>query len=326
MLACAAVLLIAAGQLKSDAESASLAEEPPPSIATRIETKHLPNTIKLHRRVYSGGQPEGEAGFAELQKLGVKTVISVDGIKPQVDAAKKYGMRYIHLPHGYDGVPEERARQLAKAIRDLPGPVYIHCHHGKHRSPAAATVGCVAAGLVEPVDAIGILKLAGTSAHYRGLYESAEDVRPLEDALLDAMKADFPEVAALPPMAEAMVAIEHAHARMKEVAAAGWKTPDDHPDIVPANEALLLREHFTELLRSEEVRSESAAFREYLRESEKAGLQLEAALRTDGRPVDPGAAKPALDHITANCAACHSEFRDVPLDEKPAPPENRSQR
>ena len=36
--------------------------------------------------------------------------------------AKKYGMRYVHLPHGYDGIPEERIAELAKAVRDLPQP------------------------------------------------------------------------------------------------------------------------------------------------------------------------------------------------------------
>ena len=105
----------------------------------------LPNAYRLHPRVISGGQPEGEQAFARLKELGVKTVISVDGARPEVELARKYGLRYVHLPHGYDGVPDERASELAKAVRDLPGPVYIHCHHGKHRSPAAATVACVAA-------------------------------------------------------------------------------------------------------------------------------------------------------------------------------------
>jgi protein tyrosine/serine phosphatase len=70
-------------------------------------------------------------------------------------------------------VPAERAAELAKAVRDLPGPIYIHCHHGKHRSPAAAAVACVAAGLLAPERAPAVLKEAGTSPNYRGLFASA---------------------------------------------------------------------------------------------------------------------------------------------------------
>lgn len=283
----------------------------------RIATDHLPNTVRVHPNVLSGGQPHGEAGFAELRDLGVRTVISVDGAKPDVAAAKEYGLRYVHLPHGYDGIPEERAIELAKAVRDLPGPIYIHCHHGKHRSPAATATACVVAGLIPAIDAHGVLELAGTGPNYRGLYASAENARPVDPQVLDRLKADFPETAELPAMAEAMVAIEHSFDRMQAVAAADWKTPPAHPDVDPAHEALLLREQFTELLRTKDVWTRSESFSALLRESEEAGKQLEQALHAEGR-VDPPTARAALDRVAANCAACHKAFRDVPLGEKPS--------
>lgn len=278
----------------------------------RLDAKSLPNVVRLHPRVLSGGQPDGTAGFAELHELGVKTVVSVDGMKPDVETAKKYGIRYVHLPHSYDGIPKERVAELAKVLRDLPGPVYVHCHHGKHRSPAAAATGCVAAGLIPASVSRSILEFSGTSEHYEGLYDAAEAARPLDASLLDAMSADFPEVAELPAMAEAMVAIEHSHARMQAVAAAGWKVPPKHPDVEPAHEALLLRELYTELLRTDDVRDRPKPFRDSLRASEQAGIELEAALRAN----DPAKAKIALDRISANCTACHNDYRDVPLDEQ----------
>src|SRR5438094_677830 len=79
--------------------------------------------------------PDGDEGFHSLQQLGIKTIVSVDGARPEVDLARKYGLRYVHLPIGYDAVPREQALRIARAIRDLPGPVYIHCHHGRHRGP-----------------------------------------------------------------------------------------------------------------------------------------------------------------------------------------------
>ncbi|MGE0609369.1 MAG: hypothetical protein AB7O62_19920, partial [Pirellulales bacterium] len=287
----------------------------------RLPVEHLPNAIRLHPNVVSGGQPEGEAAFAELRDLGIKTVISVDGARPDVPLAKKYGLRYVHLPHGYDGVPEQRGRELAKAIRDLPGPIYLHCHHGKHRSPAAAVVGCVMAGLVPPQQAGATLQFAGTSPNYKGLYETAEAARRLDDALLDALQADFPETAQLPPFQEAMVAVEHTHDHLKLIEAAGWKTPAAHPALDPAHEALLLREHFTELLRGEMAQQQPEQFGRLLQNSEQAGHALEDALlawKAAGQPEPiPDGISSALARITKDCKACHESFRDVPLSKKP---------
>ena len=282
----------------------------------KVDAPHLPNAFRLHEKVISGGLPEGDEAFEELKHLGVKTVISVDGAKPDVAIAKKYGMRYVHLPHGYDGIPEGRAQELAKAVHDLPGPIYIHCHHGKHRSPAAATVACVATGLLEPADALGVLTTAGTSKNYRGLYQSAESARRIDDTKLAALKADFPETANLPPMAEAMVAIEHTHDHLKSIAAAKWKSPPDHPDLDPAHEVLLLREHFTEFLRTDAVKLEPARFGELAKEGEAAAGDLETILREPSLSADR--ATKAFEKVTNNCTACHREFRDVPLGEKSA--------
>ena len=283
----------------------------------KIESEYLPNAYRVHAKVISGGQPDGEAGFRELQQLGVKTVISVDGAKPEVELAKKFGLRYVHLPHGYDGVPEQRAKELAKAVRDLPGPVYIHCHHGKHRSPAASAVACVAAGLIPPSDSLSILQTAGTSENYRGLYASAESAKRLDDELLDQLQADFPPTANLPPLAEAMVALGHIHDDLKQIESNGWKAIAKHPDIEPAHAALLMREHFAELLRAEETKQRPQAFQQMLRESEQASATLENLLResaTSGSPVSARVAK-AFATVSAKCTQCHRDYRDNPRQE-----------
>ncbi|HZN34601.1 MAG TPA: hypothetical protein VFB80_12320, partial [Pirellulaceae bacterium] len=242
---------------------------PPPAFQPQqLPAKHLPNPWQIHPQVISGGLPEGEAAFGELAALGVKTVISVDGARPDVALARKYGLRYVHLPHGYDGIPAQRMKELAKAVRDLPGPIYIHCHHGHHRSPVAATVACVGAGLLTHDHALAVLRTAGTSENYRGLYQSAELARRLDDALLDELKAEYPETAQIPPIADAMIAIEHTHDHLKALAANRWRTLEKQPDLGAAHEALLLREHYTELARTDEINSQPAGFRKLLAESE----------------------------------------------------------
>ena len=113
----------------------------PPPIAMGDAAKDLPglpNVLRVSDKLISGGVPDGDTGFASLQTLGVQTVISVDGARPDVERARKFGLRYVHLPIGYDG---GRARS-GRASARLPGRP-THRHHGKHRSLAAAAATCL---------------------------------------------------------------------------------------------------------------------------------------------------------------------------------------
>ncbi len=159
----------------------------------RCSADHLSNLIRLHPKVFSGGLPQGEAAFEELHQLGVNTIISVDGAKPDVETAARFGLKYLHLLHGYDGISRRRIRELAKAVRVLDGAIYIHCHHGKNRSPAAASVACISAGMLPKTDGLAVLAMAGTSQNYRGLYASVRTAGPLDAALLDQFEVEFPE-------------------------------------------------------------------------------------------------------------------------------------
>jgi len=294
----------------TEAAGNSAAEKLPKPLAV----EHLPNAIRLHARVISGGQPEGEAGFKELHDLGIKTVISVDGAKPQLALAEKYGLRYVHLPHGYNGIPATRATELAKAVRDLEGPIYIHCHHGKHRSPAAATVACVATGLLDPLAATSVLKLAGTSENYQGLFQSAAAARRIDNAILDALESEFSPIAQLPPFAEAMVNLDLTFDHLKRFTTTDWKPLPDHPDLDPAHEALLLTEHFTEMLRLESVAKEPEAFRTLLQQSAADAQQLqELLLKRRTSSVNSDEINQRFKRVSENCTNCHRQFRDVPL-------------
>jgi len=282
----------------------------------RLALPGLPNVLQLHPQVRSGGLPEGEAAFAALAERGVKTIISVDGAQPNVTLARKHGLRYVHLPHGYDGIPEERVKELAKAVRDLPGPIYIHCHHGRHRSPAAAAVACVAAGLLEPAQAPAVLAAAGTSPHYRGLFHATQTARRLSDQTLAGIRADFPETARIPPIAEAMIEIEHVYDRLVALGANRWKRLPAQPDLDPAHEALLLKEHYRELGRSPALRQQPSAMSVLLREAERRAEALVRLLRAPGG--EAAAIDSAFSAVQADCRTCHERFRDVPLSEKRA--------
>lgn len=284
----------------------------------RIHTMHLPNAIQVHPRLISGGLPVGDAAFAELQTLGVRTIISVDGAVPDVATARRFGLRYVHLPHGYDGVPATRGAELAKAVRELPGPIYIHCHHGKHRSPAAAAVACVVGGLLPPDAALTVLDLAGTDRRYLGLFAAAASARPASPAELAALAAEFPEVSPVSPLVAAMVDLERRLDRLRELAQRGWVIePDSPPDQgTAAYEALLLWEACRELARSGAAAGKPTEFGRLLAAGEAEALALEKILSAweqsgRGTPI-PSSAAEHLHGVTQVCTQCHQQFRDNP--------------
>src|SRR5690606_22513376 len=135
-------------------------------------------------------------GFRSLERLGVKTIISVDGAAPDVEAARARGMRYIHLPIGYDGIDHEQKLRLARAARDAmaQGPVYVHCHHGKHRSAAAAGTIAATLGWASSEAMIERMRVSGTSPNYAGLYACTSTAVALPADLIDRVPADFPSV------------------------------------------------------------------------------------------------------------------------------------
>ncbi|QDT38554.1 hypothetical protein [Stratiformator vulcanicus] len=277
----------------------------------RLDSEFLPNAIRVHPRVISGGTPDGSNAFAELRTMGVRTLISVDGMTPDVESAKKYGLRYVHLPHGYDGIADDRFKSLAKGVRTLPGPIYIHCHHGKHRSPAAAAAGCVGAGLISKDEAEELLKLAGTGKNYKGLFAVVHKAEPLDEDEIDAIPADFPETTEIAPMAEAMVKIAQAFHNLERLQASGWKAPADHPDLDAVHEALLLREHYTEMLRTDDARSRPKRFYQILAEGRDLAQRLEVELDEHrASAAQPRSGERLLTALGNNCKACHVKFRD----------------
>lgn len=286
--------------------------QPPDSV-------HLPNTPGLHNvirvteKLLSGSVPEGDTGFQTLQKLGVKTIITVDGAKPEVDRAKKFGMRYVHLPIGYDGVPAEQGLKLAKAVRDLPGLIYMHCHHGKHRSPAAAVV--VKLCLDEKctvTTALELMKQAGTDPKYIGLYASPRELRRPTSTELDKISSDFPEATPTGNLVQKMVEIDERWEHLKVIQKAGWLTPKDHADLDPPHEAMLLWEHYVELGRLPEMRNRPVAFQKMLKEAETEAKNLEKALRMEAGPARTTAADKFFKASQASCTGCHAQYRDVP--------------
>jgi protein tyrosine phosphatase (PTP) superfamily phosphohydrolase (DUF442 family) len=315
----AAAFLAAAGCAAESPDqqgSSAQAEAAPPApvaavvVAPELNVRPVPETdqpgihnlMKVSPQIYSGSEPHGEEGFASLEALGVKTVISVDGAKPQVEIAKQYGIRYVHIPIGYDGVPDEAGKSLARAVKEVDGPIYVHCHHGKHRGPAAAAVACVASGALNNEDARKILERAGTSRDYPGLWRDVEAYVPPADG---AELPELVETATVDSFTAAMAQVDRAFDNLKLLRDAKWMVPKDQPDLVPPQEALLLQEGLHEAARNMGD-SYDDQFKTWLAEEEAKATQLrEFLLAKDATSADVH-----MLAIEQACKQCHKIHRD----------------
>jgi protein tyrosine phosphatase (PTP) superfamily phosphohydrolase (DUF442 family) len=276
--------------------------------AALADQEHLHNSHIVTDKVVSGAQPEDDSSFALLRDLGIKTIISVDGAQPDVESARRFGMRYVHLPIGYDGVDEFEGKAIAKALVELDGPIYVHCHHGRHRSAAALAVACVNNGMLQPAQAEDVLNTFGTGVNYKGLWKDAREARRVDDEELARLQITWVERAKIPDLADAMVKVDHHNDHLKAIQKAGWKSPQDHPDLDPAHEALQLQEHFTEIGRTADTEARAAAYRKLLSDGEQGAIALREILSKS--PIDTKAADAAFKTVATSCTACHKRFRD----------------
>ncbi len=310
-------LLLVLGLCLSPGSIAEAGEAIPPE---RIEAIGIENLYRLSTKLYSGGEPKGPDGFRTLRELGIRTILSVDGAMPDVEAAREQGLRYVHIPVGYDGIPREQVVRIVQAARLLPGPLFVHCHHGKHRGPAAAAI-CVRTGEDWTTEeAVGWLEQAGTSSDYRGLFRAVTTFVPPTVEERTRAGSEFPERAEVPGLVESMVRIDGLYDRLQTSRAAGFRTPADHPDIDPPHEALQLAEQFREAARVGDLEQDpgdidgrAVMLWRSLENAARLAKDLEHALRGEGEgptDADRGRAEDILSKLGARCVGCHATFRD----------------
>ena len=278
----------------------------PTGPAVPIDLGPIHNGFKLGRKIISGSCPVGDAGFAALQKQGVKTIVTVDGAQPDAELAAKYGIRYVHIPVEYSGITREQGLEIARAVRDLDGPVFVHCHHGIHRGPTAAVIAAMVDESWTNEQALDAMKQAGTGEQYTGLWAGVREWKmPTKDEL-DKADNSFPAAAKLPKLAATMVTIDERWDGLGAAQKANWKAPKEHPDLDPPHEALLLSEAFRELLRTPEVQKKPADFQEKMGAAENAAEILETALRSN----DNDKAEQAFKNVGQTCTGCHAVYRN----------------
>jgi hypothetical protein len=278
----------------------------------RVQAPGIENLYQLGGDLYSGSAPEGAAGFAALKGLGIKTAISVDGSAPDVELAAKYGINYVHLPIGYDGTMRSNALRIIKAAQVSPGPIFIHCHHGLHRGPAAAALVCEGLQGWSPTQAQGWLKTAGTATNYPGLYRLVREFSVPSESELRQVPAQFSSRAQTPDLVNTMVQIDEHFDLIKAMQKVGFKPLPDHPDVAPVSESLLLYELFKEAHRTKQGGKRGEQFVVELGKAEANAENLYLSLKNlqNAATVDLAPADSAFQNMTRSCGACHKTFRN----------------
>jgi protein tyrosine phosphatase (PTP) superfamily phosphohydrolase (DUF442 family) len=141
VLGCIAFLLVVVGlgcigrclYLTREAPAVPAAERPA-DWAQPVELPGLPNLDRVTAGLYRGAQPSAE-GFAELNKLGIRTDVNLRSGHDEKQQAEAAGLRYVSIPmHAWHAEDEDIAAFL-KAVTDPEnGPYFVHCQHGSDRT------------------------------------------------------------------------------------------------------------------------------------------------------------------------------------------------
>jgi len=288
----------------SSDRSAALSEEGAPLKFKALADSEVHKLLRLTGSLYSGAQPKTEQAFQALAKMGVRTLVNVDGATPSVELARKYGMEYVHVPIGYDKITPEQAAAFSRVMRERPGPIYFHCHHGVHRGPAAAAIALRESTHCSAEKSLEVLQVAGTSTNYPGLWRDVAAFKRLPD---DAVLPELHEVAQVSDFEAAMAQLDRTWDEMKLIQKAGFQSSEAHPDLDPHNVARILAKSLSdshELAPADLTQDE--LFARLMDESVEAGHDLLAAFESD----DLEAAADPYNRVRRSCKQCHVEYRD----------------
>jgi protein tyrosine phosphatase (PTP) superfamily phosphohydrolase (DUF442 family) len=102
--------------------------------AQPIERDGLPNLFKVNDQLYRGAQPD-KKGYAELARMGIKTVVNLRAFHSDAEECERNGLRNIAVPmYAWDADVEKIVASL-RVMRDPScWPVFVHCQHGADRT------------------------------------------------------------------------------------------------------------------------------------------------------------------------------------------------
>jgi protein tyrosine/serine phosphatase len=114
-----------------------------PAYHSNVPGVTIENFGKINENYYRGSQPNQEE-FAQLKRLGIKTVIDLreDYKKAEESWVRDLGMNYIRIPlKTRVAATDEQTNYFLTLVNDSANlPVYVHCKGGRHRTGAMTAV------------------------------------------------------------------------------------------------------------------------------------------------------------------------------------------
>ena len=121
----------------------ALVAMPAPAHHSSVSGVTIDNFGKINDNYYRGSQPNpGE--FAQLKRLGIKTVIDLreDYKKTEETWVRDLGMTYVRIPlKTRVAATQEQWKSFLGLVNDPANqPVYVHCKGGRHRTGAMTAI------------------------------------------------------------------------------------------------------------------------------------------------------------------------------------------
>lgn len=130
----AAYVLVPAAGYAGPPEKALETAEKRAAAKPRNDIPGLENFAQVSDVLYRGAQPEA-AGFKELKRLGVKTIVNLRGFHTDEEMLQGLGFIYVQIRMNYlDPQDEQVAAFLTVVTRPELQPVFVHCQHGSDRT------------------------------------------------------------------------------------------------------------------------------------------------------------------------------------------------
>jgi protein tyrosine/serine phosphatase len=121
----------------------ALVAMPAPAHHSSVSGVTIDNFGKINDNYYRGSQPSPQE-FAQLKRLGIKTVIDLreDFQKNEETSVRDLGMNYVRIPlKTRVAATAEQWKQFLGLVNDPANlPVYVHCKGGRHRTGAMTAI------------------------------------------------------------------------------------------------------------------------------------------------------------------------------------------
>jgi protein tyrosine phosphatase (PTP) superfamily phosphohydrolase (DUF442 family) len=125
------VLLLAAVASAGETNAAAARD---PKWAQPVKLEGVPNLYKVSDTLYRSAQPT-EQGFANLKKMGIKTVVSLRAFHSDKNLLGDTGLTYEHISFKtWHPENEDIVKFLQIANDKTKQPVFVHCQHGSDRT------------------------------------------------------------------------------------------------------------------------------------------------------------------------------------------------